>query len=168
MEAMEKETDVVITVGEEGEQENWVEDATGEGEVNQGSQSFWLLEEDITKDNRPAKDMTEFSTEVSVEFLTSLGLEQYVQTVQNEGIGIEALTNMSFEVLAEYIPNPRDQALIIGRSRELKVKASPPKVDGRPVRVMAKVGLARISEVSTVDLTARLKMFIDLYWYDDR
>lgn len=139
-----------------------------EGEINEGEEPFWLRAEDIEEDTREAKDLTDFSVQVSVEFLQSLGLQKHAETIQSRRVGIESLVNMDSETMAEFIKDPTDRALIIGRAKKTFVRASPPKVDNRPVKVMVKFGIGRISEINTVDLTARIKVFVDLFWNDHR
>ena len=138
------------------------------GEINEGMEPFWLRAEDVEEDTREPKDLTDFSVQVSVEFLQTLGLDRHIATIEDNGIGIESLVNMDSESMSEFVPLAKDRSLIIGRAQKKFVRASPPKVDNRPVKVMVKFGISRISEISTVDLTARIKVFVDLFWYDHR
>lgn len=172
--AMAEEGVVVELDGLENEEEEEVEGVDysqpmiGPGEINEGMPALWLSAEEAADEDIEPKDLSEFAVQVSVEFLDSLGLSKYSTAVENNNLGIESLLNMSFDVLGEFIPDPSDRALILGRADKTFVRSSAPRVDGRPVRVQAKFGIARISEINTVDLTARIKLFIDLYWHDPR
>ena len=153
---------------EEAQVIDYAQPMNDDGEINEGMPALWLSAEEAADLEIPPKDLTDFGVQVSVEFLQSLGLEQYIGVIEKRKLGIESLVNMNFDTLGEYIEDARDRALIIGRAKKVFVRSSAPKVDGRPVRVSAKFGIARISEINTVDLTARIKLFVDLYWKDPR
>lgn len=171
----ELQVEVVGLGEEETEDEEEIEQGVdysqpmnGPGEINEGQPALWLSAEDAADEDVAPKDLTDFAVQVSVEFLESLGLGQYSGVIEKNKLGIESLVNMSFDALGDYIPDLKDRALILGRAKKVFVRSSAPRVDGRPVKVMAKFGIARISEINTVDLTARIKLFIDLYWHDPR
>eukprot|EP00924_Labyrinthula_sp_SR-Ha-C_P015964 snap_masked-scaffold_4-processed-gene-14.13-mRNA-1 protein AED:1.00 eAED:1.00 QI:0/0/0/0/1/1/2/0/476 len=124
--------------------------------------------------------LEELSLEVSIKLLRRLGLEQYNRLFSDKKVGIlelRGLDDVALEALG--MKNVLHRARII-QAVELDkgsntLRLDPPLTYSKekdnkadPVEVRVKLGFARLSEIRTVDGTAKVKLFIDLYWNDPR
>lgn len=136
-------------------------------DINAGTPSFWPEE---LQEEAEAVDLTDFAVQVSTEFLTSLGLQKYIKLVEDKRIGINALAMSDSDTLLEYgITSAQDRATILAEGSKVQIVSSPPIAEiRRPVKVQVRFEIIRLTDINTVDLTARLRFFLLLYWIDER
>jgi hypothetical protein len=112
------------------------------------------------------------ATEFACTFLARIGfvgqtLESYCKILRQHGAGISDLPILGYDGLNEIgITSPIDRTRILEATVGKVIRAGAPTVDGEPVEVRVKFGIANLWGIKTVDQTCSIKLFVDLYWTD--
>ncbi|EDQ84226.1 uncharacterized protein MONBRDRAFT_39352 [Monosiga brevicollis MX1] len=87
-----------------------------------------------------------------------LVLKHEIQVGDLAVLGVDGLQQLGISNLVH--------AARIAAAAQGDVRSDPPKVDGKPVEVQAKVGIISFGRVDTVSQSAYVRFFFDLHWID--
>eukprot|EP00045_Choanoeca_perplexa_P006269 m.53337 g.53337 ORF g.53337 m.53337 type:complete len:454 (+) comp13552_c0_seq2:168-1529(+) len=94
-------------------------------------------------------------------------LRSYQALIKKHEIQVTDLRSFGHEELKELgFTDVVHNARILTAVNEGEIHSDPPQQDGKPVEVQVRVGMSNIGSIDTVNQTAAVKFFLDLYWHD--